>query len=151
MEQNRLAIEAALEQSQQEKRELGESLKSAVSDYPGCVKAQMDKLDKPKDSAQFSAIGKLMWQKIRSAIDHAGGSDRFPPMGIGMFDEDLFNTIKRTGTNVTIDDSWAHTRSISFCISELTIGRNLHTGKYHAAELLDWVEREFDATYRCKT
>ena len=41
----------ALEQSQQSNKDLGKALQAVTSDYSSCVKAQMEKLDKPTDSA----------------------------------------------------------------------------------------------------
>ena len=150
MEQNRLVSEAAAEESRKAQELLGESLKAVVSDYSVCVKAQMDKLEKPKDAAIFSSSGKAMWQKIRSTTDHASGSDRFPAIGIGLVGEEMFNLLNRCGSDVNIDDSWDYARSTTYCITELTIGGNFHSGKSHAALLLDWVERQFDSSWRGK-
>ena len=145
------ASAVALEQSQESNRDLGKALQAVTSDYSACVKAQMEKLDKPKDSAQFSGVAKLIWQKIRALTDHAGGAGRFEPMGINQVAEDLFNTLNRMGTDVSIDDSWEYSRSSTYSMVEWTLGGNHHTGKYHAAALLDWVERQYDAAWRGKT
>ena len=60
MEQIRLASEAAAEENRKAQELLGESLKSAVSDYSVRVEAQMDKLEKPKVAAIFSSNAKAM-------------------------------------------------------------------------------------------
>ena len=61
MDQNRLASEATAEERRRAQELLGKSLKSVTSDYSMCIKAQMDKLEKPKDAAIFCSNAKAMW------------------------------------------------------------------------------------------
>ena len=37
-----------------------------------------------------------------------------------------------------------------YCLTELTVGGNFHSGKSHAALLLDWLEPQFGSSWRGK-
>jgi hypothetical protein len=86
-----------MQQQQEANQSLGEALMAVTSNYSTCAKAQMDKMEKPKDSAQFTQLAKDIWTKVRTTLDHAHGSVDYPPMGVDQVGEELFNTLNRMG------------------------------------------------------